>query len=72
MIFLKNYKEAIGKTVKEVREFEDGTFDDPIQFTLILFSDDSALLIVYEFGEGELIDNEYRYLEPQAKMALGL
>lgn len=71
MILLEDYTEAVGKTVKEVREFYDNTFDDPIQFTLILFSDDTALLIKYEYWNG-VIDSEDNYLNPQVKKALGL
>jgi hypothetical protein len=71
MRFLKDYKEAIGKTLKEVREFYDSTFDDPIQFTLMVFSDDTALLIKHEYWNG-IIDSEHQSLDIDAKRVLGL
>lgn len=45
--FLNDYDETIGKQVVEVRSHSED-YDDPADFTLMIFSDDTALLIRHQ------------------------
>lgn len=75
MNYLTEYKQAIGKTVKEVREYSDSSFDDTVEFTLMIFTDDTALLIVHQAswttGSG-IIEPDNKMLDKTARRALGL
>ena len=75
MIFLQDYKYAAGKTIKEVREYVDASFDDQAEFTLIVFTDDTALLIVHQSyftTTSGVIQPDSKMLDKKARKALYL
>lgn len=68
MIYLEEFKHCIGKTIETVKSTTDFTFDDPIEFELIIFSDGSRLLI----RNSIIITPNHGSIEPATRTALGL
>lgn len=75
MKFLEYYKDAVGKTVKDVKEYCDTSFDDEAEFTLMTFRDDTALLIMHQpyfTTRSGIIMPDSNLLDKAARLALGL
>lgn len=75
MIYLEYYDESIGKTVQTVESYCDDSFDNPIEFTLISFTDGTRLLIREQSEWGArsgIIQPNDSGIEPATRRALNL
>lgn len=75
MIYLTEYSQAVGKTIKTVKEYIDTSFDEQAEFTLITFTDDTALLIIHQSyftTTSGIIQPDSRLLDDEARKALNL
>lgn len=74
-MYLTEYSQAVGKTIKTVKDYCDRSFDDEAEFTLITFTDNTSLLIIhqsYYTTTSGIIQPDSNLLDKEARKALNL